>query len=623
MLQVKNVQKLFGSRTLFDSASMSMIQGERLSLFGRNGSGKSTLLKIITGEESCDNGEVATPKGYRVGYLRQHLEFRHSTVIEEACHSEPGDPTVEQYRAEIILSGLGFSLVDLSVAPATLSGGFQIRINLAKLLLSEPNLMLLDEPTNYLDIVSMRWLERFLRQWRGELIIISHDRAFCDAVSTHSGVIYRGGVRKVAGSSEKLFDQLAEEEEQYERTRQNREKTRRDMESFINRFRSKASKASVVQSRVKALAKIGQLDELTDDQSLDFSFAYAPFPGRFPIEIDKLSFRYGSSLTPLIKELNFTLNKKDRVAVIGKNGRGKSTLLKLLAGDLSPTEGGVTASPNTKLAYFAQTNINRLHLDWTIDQEIADANPDLLRTQVRNICGAMMFDGNDGTKLIKVLSGGERSRVLLGRILATASNVLLLDEPTNHLDLESVSALTDALEQFEGAALVVTHNEELLRRVAKRLIVFQGESPFVYEGSYDQFLSSVGWDGEGDTPSARSQSSRSDAPPGGPRPKERDVKRERAELVQERSQALNPLKKQISRAEERIADLERTTEQKLVDLAVASTEADGPTIVRLSQELEHEKRELDSQMEIWERASEELARLEGDYEKQLEDLGAK
>jgi ATP-binding cassette subfamily F protein 3 len=618
MLQVKNVQKFFGSRTLFDSASMSMIQGERLSLFGRNGSGKSTLLKIITGEESCDNGEVATPKGYRIGYLRQHLEFRCGTVLEEACHSEPGDPPIEEYRAEIILTGLGFSLDALSVAPATLSGGFQIRINLAKLLLSEPNLMLLDEPTNYLDIVSMRWLERFLRQWRGELIIISHDRAFCDAVSTHSAVIYRSGLRKVAGNSEKLFDQLAEEEEQYERTRQNREKTRRDMESFINRFRSKASKASVVQSRVKALAKIGQLDELSDESSLDFSFTYAPFPGRFPIEIDNLFFSYESCPTPLIQGLNFTLKKNDRIAVIGKNGRGKSTLLKLLAGELSPTGGVVTSSPNVKLAYFAQTNINRLHLDWTIDQEIADANPDLLRTQVRNICGAMMFDGNDGTKSIKVLSGGERSRVLLGRILATASNVLLLDEPTNHLDLESVSALTDALEQFEGAALVVTHNEELLQRIATRLIVFQGESPFVFEGGYEQFLSSIGWDGEGDTPSVRPE-----IQPSEPRAKERDNKRERAELIQERSQVLTPLKKRISTAEKLIADLERTNDQKLLDLAAASTQADGPTIVRLSQELERDKRALDTQMEVWELASEELVRLEAEYEKRIQELGAK
>jgi ATP-binding cassette subfamily F protein 3 len=478
--------------------------------------------------------------------------------------------------------------------------------------------MLLDEPTNYLDIVSMRWLERFLRQWRGELIIISHDRAFCDAVSTHSAVIYRSGLRKVAGNSEKLFDQLAEEEEQYERTRQNREKTRRDMESFINRFRSKASKASVVQSRVKALAKIGQLEELSDESSLDFSFTYAPFPGRFPIEIDNLSFSYESSLTPLIQGLNFTLKKNDRIAVIGKNGRGKSTLLKLLAGELSPTGGVVTSSPNVKLAYFAQTNINRLHLDWTIDQEIADANPDLLRTQVRNICGAMMFDGNDGTKSIKVLSGGERSRVLLGRILATASNVLLLDEPTNHLDLESVSALTDALEQFEGAALVVTHNEELLQRVATRLIVFQGESPFVFEGGYEQFLSSVGWDGEGDTPSVRPE-----IQPSEPRAKERDNKRERAELIQERSQVLTPLKKRISTAEKLIADLERTNDQKLLDLAAASTQADGPTIVRLSQELERDKRELDTQMEVWELASEELVRLEAEYEKRIQELGAK
>lgn len=613
MLQISNLEKHFGERVLFSDATLTINSGERIALFGRNGSGKSTLLKMIAGEDTPDKGEVSTPRGYRIGYLKQHLSFSHPTVYEEACSALQGDPVSEGYKAQIILNGLGFTDDELFISPTALSGGFQIRINLAKLILSEPNMLLLDEPTNYLDIVSMRWLERFLCTWEGEMIVISHDRSFCDEVSTHSALIYRSGIRKIQGNSEKLFTRISEDEELYERTRQNREKEIKRMESFINRFKAKASKATVVQSRVKALAKIERLDELSSESTLDFEFVHSPFPGRFPLEIKELSFGFPGSVKPLVDGLSFSVKRDDRIGVIGKNGRGKSTLLKLLAEELKPLAGEIAVSPNTKLSFFAQTNTNRLQLSNTVENEIQQVNPMLARTAVRAICGCMMFEGDDALKKISVLSGGERSRVLLGKILASPSNVLLLDEPTNHLDVESVMALTDALEVFEGAVIIVTHSEEMLRRSANRLIVFQGDRPFVFEGGYDEFLERVGWEEEDSSPK---KSSKDESKPSSG--SARDLKREKAELLQERSRVLSPLKEEVAKLEKRIEQLESSVTQCQETLAKLSSRSDGVGIAQAAQELAGHKAELEKRVQSWETASGEVERQEQAFAKRLE-----
>lgn len=614
MLQVNSLEKHFGEQTLFSDATLTVAPGERVALFGRNGSGKSTLLKIIAGEEAPDRGEVSTPRGYRIGYLKQHISFSAPTVIEEACTSL-SDPDSERYKAEIVLEGLGFTPAELELPPTALSGGFQIRINLAKLILSEPNLLLLDEPTNYLDIVSLRWLERYLRSWPGEMIVISHDRAFCDFVSTHSALIYRSGIRKLEGDSSKLFARIAEDEEIYEKTRQSREKEIKRMESFINRFRAKASKASVVQSRVKALEKVERLEELSDDATLDFSFVYADFPGRFPLEVKELCFGFPGMERPLIDGLSFAVGKKERIAVIGKNGRGKSTLLKLLAGELSPNGGEIVVSPNTRASFFAQTNTNTLNLTHTIETEIHLTNTKLSRTAVRAICGCMMFEGDDALKKISVLSGGERSRVVLGKILATPSNMLLLDEPTNHLDVESVDALTDALERFEGAVFIVTHSEEILRRLATRLIVFQGDAPFVFEGNYEDFLERIGWEeeqqqGGGDPSQSVRKNKKGKAGA-------KDTKLEKAELLHQRSRLLTPLKKEIGRYEEEIAVLEKQLASSSERLAEASEKGDASAMRAITHELAECKRQLDRVMVAWETASEKAGTIEREYDQKL------
>jgi ATP-binding cassette subfamily F protein 3 len=621
MLQVSSIEKHFGERVLFSKASLTISPGERVALFGRNGSGKSTLLKIIAGEDTPDDGDISTPRGYKIGYLKQHLSFSRPTVLEEACSALVGDPVAEQYKAEIVLAGLGFSEPELELSPTALSGGFQIRINLAKLILSEPNMLLLDEPTNYLDIVSLRWLEGFLQSWPGEMIVISHDRYFCDQVSTHSALVYRSGFRKIEGNSQKLFERISADEELHERTRENREKEIKRMEAFITRFKAQASKATLVQSRVKALARMEKLDELSSDPTLDFSFVHLPFPGKFPLEVREMSFGFDSMERPLIEGLSFAVKKEDRIAVIGKNGRGKSTLLKLLAGELTPLSGEIVVSPNTVSSFFAQTNTNRLNLSNTIETEIYNTNQKLSRTAVRAICGCMMFEGDDALKKISVLSGGERSRVLLGKILATPTNVLLLDEPTNHLDVESVMALTEALEDFDGAVVIVTHSEEILRRVATRLIVFQGEVPFVFEGTYDEFLDSIGWEGEESAQPSRGKKKKAKAAPGGDgkgdSAKDNSTKRDKAQVMQERSRVVTPLRERVTALEKCVEQLESTIVTAQEALATASAKGDGGSIQRISQELAQSKREVEERISQWEAAQAELEALEKSYEERL------
>lgn len=500
MLQIRGLSKSYGTRPLLDNISFSLKPRERLGLIGRNGSGKSTLFRIITGEEICDSGSVIIPRGYRIGHLEQHLRFTEPTILEEVCLGLPIEERDQEYRGAIILAGLGFSEADNKRAASEFSGGFQIRLNLAKLLLSEPNLLLLDEPTNYLDIVTMRWLTNFLRSWRGELILISHDRSFMDSVTTDTCLIHRNSIIKQPGDTQKLYERIALEEEIYERTRVNEDKKRREVEQFINRFRAKASKAALVQSKVKELARMEQKEALQDEQSLDFRFCEAAYVSKMMIEVKKIAFNYPQS-SDLIRDLSFTVGKLDRIGIIGKNGKGKSTLLKLLAEELAPSNGEIRVSSNVRMGYFGQTNVQKLSPNLSIEEEISSANPELHRTKVRAICGTMMFSGDDGLKKVSVLSGGEKSRVLLGKILAQPTNLLLLDEPTNHLDMESIDALIDSLECYQGAVIIVTHSERILRKIATRLVVFQDQGPQLVEHDYDYFLDTYGWNDEVEAPS--------------------------------------------------------------------------------------------------------------------------
>jgi ATP-binding cassette subfamily F protein 3 len=572
MLTVTDLSKSYGRQTLFEGASFQVAPGERVGVVGRNGSGKTTLFRILLGEETADAGSVNVPFGYRIGYLAQHLRFDRPSVLEEAASALPPreDGTDETYRAKAVLAGLGFSEDDFSRDPGVLSGGYQVRLNLARTLLSASDLLLLDEPTNYLDVVSIRWLGRFLRGWRGALLLITHDRDFMDGVTTHTMAIHRGRVRKMSGGTEKLYGQILQEEEIHEQTRKNDEKKRKDSELFIARFRAQATKARAVQSRIKALARHERLAKLTEIRDLDFRFAEAPFTGKWMMEVRDLSFGYDVR-HPLIERLSFPVAKGDRIAVVGPNGRGKTTLLRLLAGELAPVTGAVKPSMNLKIGYFGQTNVDRLRPERSVEEEVRQANPALTRTQVRTLCGAVMFGGVGAEKRISVLSGGERSRVLLGKILAAPVNLLLLDEPTNHLDQESVDAFVEAVNAFEGAVIVVTHIERVLSALATKLVVFDGGEVRVFDGGYADFLDRVGWQAEAaEEGKARHSGSR--------QAKGRDARRDRARIVALRSKEIGALRKAVEAIEAEILLLESRLPGEEEALIEASRRNDGAAV---------------------------------------------
>ncbi len=615
MIRVLNLSKSYGSNLLLDDVNFVMNPGERLGLIGRNGHGKTTLFRLLLGTERPDDGEIVVPKHYRIGHLSQHLEFSRDSVLAEACSALPGseDGTDLSYRAKAALHGLGFESELLQCSPEKLSGGFQVRLNLAKVLVSEPNLLLLDEPTNYLDIVSMRWLQRFLRAWRGEMILITHYREFMDQVTTHTLAIHRCKLRKVAGTTHKVFAQIAQEEEIHEKTRLNQERGRRQQERFIQRFRAKATKARAVQSRIRKLEKVETLERLDQIHDLSFRFHAAPFAAKKIMDVEGLSFHYPDGPV-LIEELKFRVGAKDRIAVIGPNGRGKTTLLSLLAHVLQPVTGKIQLHPKAQVAYYGQNNVERLDPDKTIEEEILSAHPDHSRGAARRICGLMMFPGNDALKKVQVLSGGEKSRVLLGKLLVSPANLLILDEPTNHLDMQSTEGLMHALEIFEGAVVLVTHSELILRRVANRLVVFDDGKSRVFEGSYQNFLERVGWKEEQE---AQNQVAKRTPERGRSR---KQLRRLRAEIIAERSKCLKPLKTRIEGVEKQMASREEEAREVEALLCEAATEGERESIAKLAQRSRVLKPEIQNLSEKLEELVTEHDRLMPEFEKRLAEL---
>ncbi|MGI6525746.1 MAG: ATP-binding cassette domain-containing protein [Bdellovibrionota bacterium] len=559
MIEFINVSKSYGDRTLFSDVNFTIGSGEKIGVLGLNGSGKSTIFKIIAGLEEIEHGSIHVPTDYRIGYLTQHIHFKTDTILDEAALDMPvvEGGIKELHLAKAMLQGLGFMQDDFSKSPTILSGGMQIRLQLAKLLLTTPNLLLLDEPSNYLDIVSLRWLITFLKDWRNELLLISHDREFMDSVITHTLGIHRQQVRKMRGKTTDFERQIAESEAIHEQTRLNQERKLAQTERFIERFRYKSTKAKAVQSKIKGLEKVNRLKHLEAIAELDFAFQAEPLEGKIAATVSEISFGY----TPqnlLFKDLSLTITPRDRIGIIGKNGKGKTTLLRLLGGELTPTHGGVSFAPKAKVGYFGQTNIERLNPELTVEEEIAAADPSSSRTRIRSICGLMMFPNDDALKKVKVLSGGERSRVLLGKLLMRPSNVLLLDEPTNHLDISSTEALIDAAKDFQGAVLVVTHSEMILRKLVHRLIVFDGGKCFLFEGNYDDFLERIGWEEEASTSPKKLEASENS---------KREQRRKRAEQLEQRNKVIKPLQKVVTDLENEIIEAEevlKNSEEKLV-----------------------------------------------------------
>ena len=609
MIQLQNISKNFASQELFENLNLKLNSGNRAGLVGRNGSGKSTLFKIILGEEHPDSGDVIIPKNYRIGTLKQHLSFSEKTLREEASLALGEEMQYDVYRVEKILFGLGFNAEDLEKEPLSFSGGFQIRINLAKLLVTEPNLLLLDEPTNYLDIVSLRWLKNFLRAFEGEVILITHNRDFMDSVCTHTMGLVRKDIEVIQGDTHKFYEQLASNDEHYQKQKEAQDRKVKELEEFIAKNKARASTAALAQSKVKQLEKMDRLHDLSFDNSLAFDFNFKETPAKIMLEVEDLSFGYLHD-NLLFKDIKFTLNRGECIGIIGKNGKGKSTLLNTLAGELKQLSGEVRSHPSVEFAHFGQTNIARLHPNSTVTDEIHSANTKLSTEVIRSIAGAMMFSGESADKKVSLLSGGEKSRVMLGQILARDVNLLFLDEPTNHLDMESIEALTEAITSFEGGVMIVTHSEEMLRRVCDRLIIFAKDGAEYFDGGYDEFLEKIGWEEE----------EKEERVKVAPKSNNKENKKLRAELVRERNKLTSSLKKKVEKLENKIMEVEDSLTSHHQELIEVSNSGDSASLMELSKLVSDEENKVEEMFEELEVAQTELDTINEEYESKIEAL---
>jgi len=539
MIELINISKSYPTGNLYTDLNLRLNSGDKVGLVGRNGTGKSTLFKLILGEEHSDTGEIKLPKNYRIGALKQYFDFKEKKLLDETASALSEENKYDVYKAEKMLFGLGFSEADLDKDPKSFSGGFQIRINLAKLLLTEPNMLLLDEPTNYLDILSIRWLKAFLKTFQGEVILITHDREFMDSVCTHTLGIVRRSAFMIPGGTRKFFEQISANEEHHEKQKIAQDKKIKDLEEFIAKNKARAATATLAQSKVKILEKMEILEDINYDANLDFDFNYKETAAKFLVEVKDLSFGYTAD-NILFKNISFALTRGETIGIIGKNGKGKSTLLNAIAGELEPLSGSVDFHPSCTFGHFGQTNISHLNPKNTIMDEIYSVNHKLPEAVIRSICGLMMFSGDNAKKKISLLSGGEKSRVMLGKIIAQDVNLLFLDEPTNHLDIDSIDALTEAIKRFNGSCIIVTHSEELLKAVCDKLIVFRDDKAEYFNGTYNEFLEQIGWEDDAGAEKPKSVK---------PKRNKKEIKKLRAAIVTQKSQATKPIKNEIEKIE--------------------------------------------------------------------------
>ena len=610
MLNIDAISKSFGDQILLDTTGFRINPGERVGLVGRNGHGKTTLLNMISGSDHPDEGNISYSSGYRIGFLSQKIVFTEKRLIDEAMLGLLEHEKDHSWKAEKILAGLGFSQNDLTKDPYEFSGGFQVRLNLAKVLVSEPDLLILDEPTNYLDITSIRWISRFLVSWPREVLLVTHDRGFMDNVVTHIAGIHRHKIKKIKGDTPKYYLQVAQDEEVYEKTRQNEEKRKKEMEQFISRFRAKARLANMVQSRIKTLEKSETKDKLQKLKNLEFSFNSLPFSGKQILMIENLSFGWQSDKL-LINNFFLTVYPDDRIAVIGKNGKGKTTFLKLISGNLNSISGGIKINPGVHIGYFEQTNVQSLNDNFTIEDELIFSSPDSDRQTARNICGAMMFEKDAALKKISILSGGEKSRVMLGQLLMSPLNLLLLDEPSNHLDIEACDSFVCALDSFEGAVVIVTHNEMFLHSLANRLVVFKNNAVEVFEGTYQEFLDKEGWEDEEGIIDRKPKTSVLS---------KKAIRQKKSEIITQKSREIKPVKQKIETLENDIENNEELISKTNEKLLEASNNQDGRKIQSLAKELAKFKNsneilfeELEIQMDLFEK-------IETLFDNQLEEF---
>ncbi len=524
MISVTNLSYYIGGRALYENANMFIKPKDKIGLIGLNGRGKSTLLRLITGEYSADGGSISKSNDCTIGFLNQDLlsyqtddaivtvameAFKDAVdtqrQIEQVLHKletaysddlvdkltklqerfEHLDGYTMQAKAEEVLEGIGFSTQDLHRPLKEFSGGWRMRVMLAKLLLEKPSLLMLDEPTNHLDLPSIEWVENYLRNYEGAVIVVSHDRTFLDNVSTKTVEVTQQQLVSYEGNYSFYLSEKELREEIQQNAYENQQQKIRQTERFIDRFKAKATKARQVQSRIKALERMDKIEEVVDDTAaVNFRFRFSQQPGRFIIKLDNISKSFGP--LEILRNASASIERTDKIALVGANGKGKSTLLRIIAGT-EPVEGERTLGYNVIQAFFAQHQLESLHMENEILEELKQAGSGKSEQELRNVLGCFLFNDEDQFKKIKVLSGGEKSRVALAKTLISEANFLLLDEPTNHLDFISENILIQALQQYQGSFVVVSHNRHFVSQVANKIWYIEDKHIKEYPGTFDEY----------------------------------------------------------------------------------------------------------------------------------------
>ena len=644
MISVEGLRVEFGGFTLFDDVSFVVNKKDRIALVGKNGAGKSTMLKIFAGLQMPTAGTVSVPKETTIGYLPQHMQLTDSRTVREEAElafghiretekeidrlntelAERTDYDSEAYRKliervthlsehfqmmgggnyqaelERTLIGLGFTRGDFDRPTAEFSGGWRMRIELAKLLLRRPDVLLLDEPTNHLDIESIQWLENFIATRANAVILVSHDRAFIDGTTSRTIEIELGHIYDYKVRYSEYVKLRAERREQQLRAARNQQKKLADTEAFIERFRYKATKSVQVQSRIKQLEKVERIEvDEVDTAMLSLKFPPAPRSGSYPVIMENVSKSYGDHL--IFKDVTLTINRGDKVAFVGKNGEGKSTLVKCIMGQID-YEGKLQIGHNVKIGYFAQNQAQLLDDNLTVFDTIDRVAEGDIRTKIRDILGAFMFGGEASDKKVKVLSGGERSRLAMIRLLLEPVNLLILDEPTNHLDMRSKDVLKDALRDFDGTVIVVSHDREFLDGLVDKVYEFGGGRVVEHLGGIYDFLEKKKMDSlrelERSTQKAPSATTTEAAPT-----KDKLSYEARKELAR----SIKKAEKAVADAENKITELEGV----IASLEARMATPDGAADAALYADYSLKKKELSDTMDKWTELTLELEALNG------------
>ena len=524
MLSISNLNFYFGSRALYEGANLHIKPKAKIGLIGANGTGKSTLLRLISGEYTPDGGNISKSGDCTIGFLNQDLlsyqtddsilevamqafsrQLELQKEIDQVLHKmetnyedkdvdllakfqeefERLDGYTIQSKTEEILEGLGFSTGDLNRPLRLFSGGWRMRVMLAKLLLQKPSLLLLDEPTNHLDLPSIEWVENYIHDYEGAIVVVSHDRYFLDRTIDHIAEVSGAKITLYPGNYSYYTEEKSLRNEIQKGAFENQQSQIRQTERFIERFKAKASKSRQVQSRVKALEKIDIIDDVIDEKAkVNFKFNFGTEPGRFILFLENISKAYGEKV--ILKSTSATINRGDKIALIGANGKGKSTLLRVISGT-EEIEGERRTGHNVIESFFAQHQLESLNVENTLIDELKATGTTKTEMELRSVLGCFLFSGEEVFKKIKVLSGGEKSRVALAKVLISEANFLLLDEPTNHLDMQSVNILIQALQQYEGTYVVVSHDRYFVSNIANKIWYIEDHEIKEYPGSFDEY----------------------------------------------------------------------------------------------------------------------------------------